>query len=391
MSSSSSNVTPASIVAGFPIKTLSLLATAGVSIPTFSTLTILQRELNDNAASVHSNLGDGNSGHLVLTYPPVDFAALPGHIAFITPNNPGQNPVVPAGSTVEQIRVIIRAHSNDLLDFNTYRSVDNALKQLLLAACPLVFLAKLQHPNLGFARISTLAMLTHLWDTYGRITPADIMANNQALMTVFWHPPVPIEELFTEISKLADYAVAGGAPISDIMIVQAAYNNIEATGLFTDDCKVWRNRDPVLKTYALLIEFFTRADLDRTRVTASSAGYHVANSAVVATAAELLNLQAKVATLEKQLSNRPTNAQRRAANAFAAAKLLAAGATGGGGGGKLSYCWTHGSSTNSRHTSATCKSKAEFHQDGATMENKMGGSEYVYSAADARPRLQNGE
>jgi hypothetical protein len=175
------------------------------------------------------------------------------------------------------------------------------------------------------------------------------------------------------------------------MIVQAAYNNIEATGLFTDDCKVWRNRDPVLKTYALLIEFFTRADLDRTRVTASSAGYHVANSAVVATAAELLNLQAKVATLEKQLSNRPTNAQRRAANAFAAAKLLAAGATGGGGGGKLSYCWTHGSSTNSRHTSATCKSKAEFHQDGATMENKMGGSEYVYSAADARPRLQNGE
>jgi hypothetical protein len=40
-----------------------------------------------------------------------------------------------------------------------------------------------------------------------------------------------------------------------------------------------------------------------------------------------------------------------------------------------SYCWTHGHRVGPKHTSATCQSKAEGHQDAATRENTMGGSQ----------------
>ena len=93
-------------------------------------------------------------------------------------------------------------------------------------------------------------MLTHLWDTYGSITHADIMANNTTLTTNDWRPPMPMEGLFTKITRCVNYAAAGGAPISAVMAVQAAYSNIEVTGLFTNDCKVWQNK-PVAETQML--------------------------------------------------------------------------------------------------------------------------------------------
>jgi len=40
----------------------------------------------------------------------------------------------------------------------------------------------------------------------------------------------------------------------------------------------------------------------------------------------------------------------------------------------LSYCWTHGHSNNLAHTSLTCKTRAEGHQETATATNTMGGS-----------------
>ena len=39
------------------------------------------------------------------------------------------------------------------------------------------------------------------------------------------------------------------------------------------------------------------------------------------------------------------------------------------------YCWTHGYRVGNKHTSATCQNKAPGHQDNATRENTMGGSE----------------
>ena len=39
------------------------------------------------------------------------------------------------------------------------------------------------------------------------------------------------------------------------------------------------------------------------------------------------------------------------------------------------YCWTHGYHVGNKHNSATCQNKAPGHQDNATRENTMGGSQ----------------
>ena len=43
-----------------------------------------------------------------------------------------------------------------------------------------------------------------------------------------------------------------------------------------------------------------------------------------------------------------------------------------------SYWWTHGHTTNSSHTSASCQKQADGHEVTATKTNTMGGSTHVY-------------
>ena len=40
----------------------------------------------------------------------------------------------------------------------------------------------------------------------------------------------------------------------------------------------------------------------------------------------------------------------------------------------VTYCWSHGITKNRRHNSKTCRRKKEGHQDDATLNNRMGGS-----------------
>jgi hypothetical protein len=178
---------------------------------------------------------------LVLICPPAKFKDLPGYEEFIVPTIPSQNHTVPAGAMAEQIHNITRRHNTDDRDFNLYRAVDKACKQQLLEAYPMVFLEKLQHATLEFVQVMTLMMLTHLWATYECISPADTMVNQQAAN--FWKPPDPIQKLLTKIAAHVDFVVAGEAPISDIMIVEAAYMNLEISRGFADDCKIWHNQN----------------------------------------------------------------------------------------------------------------------------------------------------
>jgi hypothetical protein len=40
----------------------------------------------------------------------------------------------------------------------------------------------------------------------------------------------------------------------------------------------------------------------------------------------------------------------------------------------MGWCWTHGSTYNTAHTSCTCRKRAEGHQEASTYASKMGGS-----------------
>lgn len=101
-------MTTNNITMAFPTNTITSIA-GSHSRPLYATpLRITHTELNGNAASIHSNLGNGLHGHLALTIPTVEYLTLINNVSFVPPANPPAQPVHPAGSTGNQITEINR-------------------------------------------------------------------------------------------------------------------------------------------------------------------------------------------------------------------------------------------------------------------------------------------
>ena len=341
-------------------------------IPSHESLLVLQVELNSNASSIHSDSGNGLLGHLVLTENPAIFQAMPGFVAYPPPDNPGPNPIHPPGSTAPQIQEINRLHLVLLRIYRLYHAVDKALVQQLLAAVDPLYVDALCHPRHGFTGVTCLHLLTHLWDTYGTITPDALDANQTRLMAP-WHPPTAIEALYTQLERGARFAETAGEAIPELTLVRTGYNLVVATGLFHDACREWRMH-PGPKTFPAFKAHFSRHDADRRMtLTTQSAGYHAANAvttpAVLPTVFTAAQQSALTSAIAAALATRANPASTPNTTHLAT----------------MGWCWTHGSSYNTSHTSLTCRKRADNHQETATVENKMGGSTRV-SRFPPRPR-----
>jgi hypothetical protein len=172
-----------------------------------------------------------------------------------------------------------------------------------------------------------------------------------------WNPADPIETVSHRLNDAIAYSTAGRDPITEAAAVRAGYDVLEHSGLFPRACETWRTASPDTHTLAHLRTLFKVADTDRKRtVTTGSLGY--AN--VLAAAPSVL----------------PSLAPDSLSLPFSALSVSNSSATLS----EKTYCWTHGSSNNRRHTSATCKNKAPGHRDDATAANPLGGSTKVWTA-----------
>jgi len=129
-------------------------------------------------------------------------------------------------------------------------------------------------------------------------------------------------------------------------------------------------------------ELFTEAEQDRSSLltTSSQAGYHAGNAtAVIATtpfapaAAVPPPTEHALAMARVQATADATQAQMATLIATMKSQNLNQKNIKG-----TSYCWTHGHTTNSSHTSASCEKQADGHEVTATKTNRMGGSDHVY-------------
>jgi hypothetical protein len=392
-SQQSTMATVPSVTANFPTPTFTPFATS-LQPPTYHSLQVLARELNGNAQSVHSTGGGGLLGHLTLTVSAAAYLALAG-VPFVVPVAPPAQADVPVGSTAAPIADIHRQHQEDQRVFQRYHDVDKALVRLIIAAAPPTYIDALCDPDYGFGAVTTLQLLTHLRTTFGSITLLDRDAN-LARMAAPWSPPTPIELLFKQLTDGHRMALASGEPIADSQLARLGYNILLKSGIFVEACREWRLKPPVSQTFAEFKLHFLRMDRDRLEsVTSASAGYHAAflvtSSPTPAPAPPsptiLLTLVQPPHPLACSVSPSPTLASVLAELAlykasYPAGPLLSGRppvhtATTG-------YCWTHGSSNNTAHTSATCKNQAPGHKDTATLTNKLGGSDKVWTPHSSR-------
>jgi hypothetical protein len=96
------------VVYGFPHPIIAPI----VGVPTYESINALNLQLNANAASVQSNLGDGLLGLLYLTITPAEYNALSATELF-PPENPGAAPTVPYAATDSQVATLLREHKAD--------------------------------------------------------------------------------------------------------------------------------------------------------------------------------------------------------------------------------------------------------------------------------------
>jgi hypothetical protein len=263
------------LVAGFPFPTVLPI----VGEPNYESIATLHRDLNANAASIQSHLGNGQLGLLSLTVSPTVYATL-SNTAFVPPVNPGPTPDIPDGSTGPQIAEIRFAFTAATDLFKEYDLADKALKQLLLGAVDDMFVRSLATKYIGYLNVTTKEILTHLYNQYARISAADLQDNDVAFKTAY-DPNLPIETLFDQVENAVDFAAAGNTPYSPEQVVATAYQLIFATGLFLDDCKVWKRQLDNYKTWANFKRDFTLShrDFRETKTTTAAAGYQSANAA----------------------------------------------------------------------------------------------------------------
>ena len=162
------------IVESFPHPTVTPI----VGQPSYETIAELQLKLNTNAASIYSHRGNGRLGLLFLTVKPAVYNTQ-STVVFYPPTNPGKKPTTPTGSTGLQIADIRRRHKDQFDEFQTYQQTDQTLKMILIASIDEANIRSLRDKYIGYVNVTTLQMLTHLYNSYARISQFDIEKNDK--------------------------------------------------------------------------------------------------------------------------------------------------------------------------------------------------------------------
>ena len=84
--------------------------------------------LNECAASVHFNIGNGTIGYLVITAQPASFT-IASPTAFVKQINPGVLVLAEPAPAAAVIGELTRKHTKDIHVFNEYHSVDKTCKK----------------------------------------------------------------------------------------------------------------------------------------------------------------------------------------------------------------------------------------------------------------------
>jgi hypothetical protein len=264
--------TPDEPIAGFPHNILPKMT----GEPTFKYLKIICHYLNTNAMSV-SYEGGGRHGHLGLIMMNDEYFALAKDI-FTVPENPGATPVHPDNATAARIAEAYRAHPEGIRVHRTYNNVDQAFKKLIIDDFEDQLLNAFSDEVVCYANRASLDPLTHLLTYYAMIAPTELTHNYERLNTPY-DPNKPIESLFQQIQDARAFAIAGGQPYGDAMIVHVAYNFVFNTCLFSDACQTWQVRPAAQRTWTNFKIHFAAAHREFCLMNQNSqqSGFHSAN------------------------------------------------------------------------------------------------------------------
>jgi hypothetical protein len=221
-------------------------------VPDYQTIHATITFLQANSRAIYTHLGGGTLGHLGLIISDASYSIIDPPIAgeptlWDTPNAPGRATATMDG-TVAQISSARHLWEEDVQTYQTYTSVQKALKKQIISIFEPMYLGILNDNMVGYTNISARDMLDHLFETYGNITAVDLEINFEHMRRA-WDPEHPVETLFKQIQDCADYSEAGGVPIGPSQQINVGYTKIFATGHFMSACRRWKQKPAAEKTW----------------------------------------------------------------------------------------------------------------------------------------------
>jgi len=369
--------------------------------PNRQTLKIFQECIQDQSMTIASS--DPTLGYLGLVLKDSSFITLSADgNSFIAPRDPGINPSATNNATATQIAEALCRFNIEREDYKTFCEFKIILVSMITNSCPEKYLTALKHPITKFRRCTPLALLTHLWKEYG--------TTNYARMTAQWNPPTPIEDLYLQLRDGREFATEGNETIDDSQLLRLCYDNISNTGLFNDALKIWRQKPENAKTYTLFCTYMTTEHEDRMRNQTTSQGAGYANNITETMITDIIHKQLEHFVNQMPMFQQDPNDQENVnpnipdpmeqMNAALTAdelkdimedmmkdfrpnrgnnnnnnnnRPLAHQGITNDEGTKITYCWSHGTTTNLRHNGKSCTRQKDGHKSEATLSNKMGG------------------
>ena len=225
--------------------------------PTFDSIKKIHNEIKANSQSVQSNLGGGTFGHLGLVLN-VQQCALLSNAPFIRPAHPGVL-AIPPGTTQHRSALMRDQHAEALRVFNEVNNVEKTLRQQIISAVEPTYLAALRNRQTNSINLAIDAILQHLYDTYGNVTPKSLQDYEDRIKTMLFDPIQPIDDVFNAVMDLADYAEAANAPYSQQQTINTAYNILSRTGKYGKWILEWNRKPRNQKTWINFKQHFREA------------------------------------------------------------------------------------------------------------------------------------
>ena len=396
--------------------------------PDFQSLTKLKNEIKANAQAVPSTLGGGAHGLLGLVLTDPEYA-LVSNVPFVAEPYPGPL-TFPPGTNSLQSKILQDAYDKRLRDFETCDAVSKALVQQIVKAVHEDWLQPLRNATTNSLQGTIPNILDFLFQAHGDVSP-DALTKKEALVKAMHYDPAsdPVDNVFTAVTKLVDFAVAAGAPYSRPQTINIAYCILKRSKVFNKAITEWNRKiranpnqatwvtfkthfrtaytelqeveeltvaettfnqaNPISEIVGAVQESFT-LDTVPTPISASTPPTpHQLNAAVSSPPSDMTAIMQQMMQMNQQMlqsmqtmqqsntSSSPSSGYYRQGSGGRGGGRNRNRSRGGGGRGRgtrsrvMRYCWSCGWCT---HDGTHCRFPKEGHCETATFDNRMGGS-----------------
>jgi hypothetical protein len=126
-----------------------------------------------------------------------------------------------------------------LAAYQEKRALQTQLLKLLMDAVPKIYIMSLKHGSLGFSLVTPQAILQHLVEQYGTISPKDI-EDNLAKLNTPWNPDTLIDVVFANGDECRRFARDAEDSITDKTYLRILITTFRNSGVMDKAVEDWQ-------------------------------------------------------------------------------------------------------------------------------------------------------